>query len=1635
MKKQLLLLVTMLMAVVMPMKLWAAEGDAEPYAVLTGDTLLTFFYDDQKVTRNGMDIASSGIPSWYNQRESITKVIFDDSFAGCTTLTSTAYWFYGLEKLTAISGIGNLNTANVTSMNEMFYGCSGLTNLDVSGFNTENVTDMSHMFSYCSSLTNLDVSHFNTAKVTNMLQMFSFCSSLTSLDVSHFNTENVWNMNFMFEDCSRLASLDVSYFNTDNVTNMYGMFYDCSSLTSLDISHFNTAKVTNMYGMFYGCSGLTSINVSNFNTANVTDMSYMFSGCSSLTSLDVTNFKTDKVTNMFMMFNGSSSLTSLDVSHFSTENVTNMGNMFYGCSSLTSLDVTGFNTENVTDMNGMFSSCSSLTSLDVTRFNTAKVTNMSYMFHGCSGLTSLDVSHFSTENVTNMGNMFYGCSSLTSLDVTRFNTANVTNMSYMFRGCLGLTNLDVSHFNTENVTDMSFMFYGCSGLSSLDVSGFNTANVTDLRWMFRGCSGLKTIYVGDGWMTNAVTSGNYMFMECTSLVGGAGTIYDANHTDHTYAHIDGGTSNPGYFTANNERVINGNFVTTDYSSFAYALEDNGTVIEITDNDIVDDSEEPGNRCIKIVSKDNATENWDSHFIIRIGEPLKEGQTYKFSMRAKASRNVSISSQARTTPDQYLHYRMLGNFDLTTGWQTYNVEGVVESEQAGCTVIALLLNVDKSSAEYFFDDISFRVNEAPSASPEPYAVLSDNNTKLTFFYDDQKDLRGGMSVGPFDLNNYPSWYNQRESITTVEFDDSFANCTTLTSTAFWFYNCGKITSIIGISNLKTDNVTDMGWMFSGCSGLTSLSVSGFNTANVTYMGYMFYGCSGLTSLDVSNFNTANVEDMLNMFYGCSSLTTLDVSRFNTANVTLMGGMFQDCSALTAIDVSNFNTDKVTVMTSMFADCSSLTSLDVANFNTTNVTRMGSMFGHCSSVTSLDVSRFNTANVTDMGQMFSNCSSLTSLDVSGFKTDNVTEMRYMFYGCSGLTSLDVSRFNTANVTNMVGMFSGCSALTSLDVSGFNTDNVTSMNSMFENCSGLNAIDISNFNTANVKYMDGVFRGCSGLTSLDVSRFNTENVTAMRYMFYGCSSLTSLDVTNFKTDHVTSMQWMFRDCSGLTSLDVSHFNTENVVNMSYMFANCSHITSLDVSNFNTSKVTDMSSMFYGCSGLTSLNVSNFNTSNATTMTYMFGICSHIATLDLSNFNTSKVTDMNFMFKDCSALTTIFVGSEWVTSSPSATVDMFEGCTSLVGGAGTTFDANHTDYTYAHIDGGSSNPGYFTAKNAPEGEATFDGKVARVSGERTLDEAFEQRGGRAEATRTIAAIIWNKESALTESDLQGITNPNLLVYVNEARLAPSNVQNVVINGLAREIVLTDAQDGNNDWYAPQAFVAERISYTRNFGQSTTKGTSRGWESIALPFDVQSIQHESKGVIAPFNSSASNKHFWLRRLTDNGLQAATNIEANTPYIISMPNSEEYTSDYNLNGRVTFSAQNIDVPATTTKVLALADSSIVMVPAMQRQSRSSSVWALNVGEVRGQYFEGSVFERDYRTVRPFEAYTIHRQENGQPAPRYVPIQEIAGVTGIETIDREPLTLNQWYDMQGRKLEGKPARKGVYISNGKKVVVK
>ena len=337
------------------------------------------------------------------------------------------------------------------------------------------------------------------------------------------------------------------------------------------------------------------------------------------------------------------------------------------------------------------------------------------------------------------------------------------------------------------------------------------------------------------------------------------------------------------------------------------------------------------------------------------------------------------------------------------------------------------------------------------------------------------------------------------------------------------------------------------------------------------------------------------------------------------------------------------------------------------------------------------------------------------------------------------------------------------------------------------------------------------------------------------------------------------------------------------------------------------------------------------------------------------------------------------------------------------------------------------------------FDGNVLTVEEGGNIDDAFESMGGREEAAKTITAIIWNNNEPLTKDMLRGINNPNMLIYVTDEHLAPSGVNNVVVNGTAKSIVLTDpnSDSGNYNFNCPQDFIAESISYTREFKQSTEINVSRGWEAIALPFDVQTFTHEVNGEIAPFNNDASIYHFWLHQITDEGSVTATTIEANKPYIISMPNNETYTQEFNLAGKITFASTNVKVPVTETGEIWLGDTIAVM-PTFQRIEKNDMVYALNVLYDFDDYKEGSVFVSNYRDVRPFEVYTFHESHhhNGSGA-RTISISSLfggEGTTGIIDVIAEPNS-DRWYDMSGRRLQSKPIRKGVYIKNGKKIVVK
>ena len=1079
------------------------DAGPEPYAVLDGSTL-TFYYDSNKDSHTTTYDLNTGNnePEWYVNASSVTSVVFDSSFADARP-TSCHCWFSGMNNLTTITDIGNLNTDEVTTMYGMFNGCTGLTTLDVSGFNTSKVTSMQMMFASCSGLTSLDVSGFDTSKVTSMASMFDFCSGLTSLDVSGFDTSNVIFLGAMFFYCSSLTSLDVSGFNTANVTNMGSMFHSCSGLTSLDVSGFVTSKVTVMSCMFYGCSGLTSLDISGFNTEKVNSMSGMFMDCSGLTSLDLSNFtlnntasgtynymlqhcsglqtltipaNADRLGNDACQGVGTASAPCVLIYPNSFTPPSSTGNYFLWKGGYFKKDLKAYAVLDGSTLTFYFDDQRSSRTGTTYDLNTENNTPGWYDYRTSVTTVVFDPS-FADARPSSCFSWFvmFNLNSITGLEY--LNTSAVTNMMQMFMGC-PLESIDVSHFNTANVTAMGGMFYQCSNLKSIDLSSFNTNRVDDPYGGF-----------------------NLMFSNCTSLT-------NLDLSNFTFASV----------------------ASTDYMLYGCS------------------------GLQKLAIPATATE-----------------------LSADACSGVGT----RSAPCSLVYPDGFTPEKTATGDGWYRWKG-----------------------GYFKD-----------AVVEPYAVLSTDNTTLTFCYDKQKGLRPGTSYDLNDGESTPGWYIYASHVTNVDFNFAFQNARP-TSCYMWFSNMTNLTTIEHLDYLNTSEVTDMRYMFQRCLKLTSLDISTFDTEKVTNMAYMFDECTSLETLTgLSSFHTSNVTSMYAMFQNCSSLTELKgVNGFNMNNVITNEYMFKGCSSLTRLILGYFQIPSLN--SKMLSGCTSLQALSI------NPTRE---------------ERLSTDAFEGVGTATNPCVLLTEAHITpdetfdgyfkwggGFFKDAEKEPYAIFHGTTltfvydkwrpiiedetfGMESLGwptwltragdivnvvfMSSFAEVRPTSTARWFSYMTQATGIvNLCYLNTSDVTNMVDMFQNCSSLTSLDVSSFNTANVTNMEGMFNGCSGLTSINVSGLNTANVTTMERMFYGCSSLTSLDVSGFNTANVKTMQNMFYKCSSLTSLDLSNFNTEKVTNMSGMFQNCSSLTSIDVSGFNTQRVGYMGTMFNNCTSLTSLDLSSF-------------------------------------------------------------------------------------------------------------------------------------------------------------------------------------------------------------------------------------------------------------------------------------------------------------------------------------------------------------------------------------------------------------------------------------------------------------
>lgn len=126
---------------------------------------------------------------------------------------------------------------------------------------------------------------------------------------------------------------------------------------------------------------------------------------------------------------------------------------------------------------------------------------------------------------------------------------------------------------------------------------------------------------------------------------------------------------------------------------------------------------------------------------------------------------------------------------------------------------------------------------------------------------------------------PGWLGVVQlTCTKVIIEKSFVNVKP-TSCCEWFFNFIKLTSIEGLANLDTSEVTNMRYMFQYYQG-EYLDLTGFDTSKVTNMEQMFCDCESVKAIVIGDkWNTEQVTVSADMFALCFALVGEDGTTFD------------------------------------------------------------------------------------------------------------------------------------------------------------------------------------------------------------------------------------------------------------------------------------------------------------------------------------------------------------------------------------------------------------------------------------------------------------------------------------------------------------------------------------------------------------------------------------------------------------------------------------------------------------------------------------------------------------------------------------------------------------------------------------
>ena len=241
-----------------------SDYDNGNYIAVQADTnTVGYIYCNSKLPKDTTTHFASFIDKNNNLRYAYTKELTQSQSPSITYTFTTGY-----DVMPQINGVVHSSKYKDTINGDGTTTRTLLIDEPITQISFSNITNNSYLLSFdkCYGV-----------KLTTCDSMFYGCSGLTSLDLSNFDTSNVTNMHYTFRGCTSLTSLDLSNFDTSNVTDMYGIFRDCTALTSLNISNFDSSKVTNIRFMFTNVKSTCKVYV-NKSKFTYTEAQCGFSG-------------------------------------------------------------------------------------------------------------------------------------------------------------------------------------------------------------------------------------------------------------------------------------------------------------------------------------------------------------------------------------------------------------------------------------------------------------------------------------------------------------------------------------------------------------------------------------------------------------------------------------------------------------------------------------------------------------------------------------------------------------------------------------------------------------------------------------------------------------------------------------------------------------------------------------------------------------------------------------------------------------------------------------------------------------------------------------------------------------------------------------------------------------------------------------------------------------------------------------------------------------------------------------------------------------------------------------------------------------------------------------------------------------